>query len=75
LEELTLSEMKENQTAILYRFTDLGVESKLLSMGVLPKSQIRIKRRNALGNTFIILVNERLRIALRKKEAECIILR
>ncbi len=75
MNELVLSNMREDQTAILLGFTDLGVESKLLSMGVLPQSMIRLKRRNALGNTFIILVNERVRIALRKKEAECIILK
>lgn len=73
--ERILSQLPVKSKGILVRFTDDQLGSKLMSMGVLPQSVVKVVNKSPFGNTYIILVNERQRIALRKREAEHIIIK
>ena len=50
------------------------IAGKLMAMGILPHAQIEMVRRNALGQTLIYRINSRFKIALRKDEAQTIII-
>jgi Fe2+ transport system protein FeoA len=67
------NELRPNETSRILRFEDMVIAGKLMSMGILPHAQIEMVRRNALGHTLIFRINSRFKIALRKDEAETII--
>jgi len=62
-----------NETSRILRFEDMIIAGKLMSMGILPNAQIELVRRNALGRTLIFRINNRFKIALRRDEAQTII--
>lgn len=66
-------ELLPNQSARILRFEDLIIAGKLMSMGILPQANIELVRRNALGHTLIFRINSRFKIALRRDEAQTII--
>lgn len=66
-------ELLPNQSARILRFEDLIIAGKLMSMGILPQANIELVRRNALGYTLIFRINSRFKIALRRDEAQTII--
>ncbi len=68
------SELHPNETSHILRFEDMIIAGKLMSMGILPHAQIEMVRRNALGQTLIYRINSRFKIALRKDEAQTIII-
>ncbi len=68
------SELLPNETSRIVRFEDMVIAGKLMSMGILPHAQIEMVRRNALGQTLIFRINSRFKIALRRDEAETIII-
>ena len=63
-----------NESSRIIRFEDMIIAGKLMSMGILPNAQIQLVRRNALGNTLIFRINNRFKIALRRDEAQTIII-
>lgn len=65
--------MRPGQTGTIVRFSDMVVAGKMMAMGILPEARIDLIRRNALGYTLIFRVNARFKIALRKDEAETIL--
>lgn len=67
-------ELLPNQSARILRFEDMVIAGKLMSMGILPHAQIEMVRRNALGHTLIFRINSRFKIALRRDEAQTIII-
>jgi Fe2+ transport system protein FeoA len=67
------SELLPNQSSSIIRFEDMIIAGKLMSMGILPQARIEMVRRNALGQTLIYRINSRFKIALRKDEAQTII--
>ena len=67
------SELLPNQSSSIIRFEDMIIAGKLMSMGILPHARIEMVRRNALGQTLIYRINSRFKIALRKDEAQTII--
>lgn len=67
------NELHPNETSRIVRFEDVIIAGKLMSMGILPNAQIEMVRRNALGQTLIFRINSRFKIALRKDEAQTII--
>lgn len=69
-----LAELKNKEEGILLRFEDERLAVKLMAMGVLPGSRLRVIRKNASGNTLYIRVDQ-MHLAIRKTEAECIILK
>lgn len=68
------SELHPNETSRIIRFEDMIIAGKLMSMGILPQAQIEMVRRNALGRTLIYRINSRFKIALRRDEAQMIII-
>ena len=68
------SEMKEKQEGLLEKFEDDQLAVKMMAMGILPGSHLTVIRKNAFGNTFYVRVDQ-MRLAIRKKEAECIVLK
>ena len=66
-------ELHVNEASRIVRFEDMVIAGKLMSMGILPHAEIEMVRRNALGNTLIFRINSRFKIALRKDEAQTII--
>jgi Fe2+ transport system protein FeoA len=66
-------QLHPNETSRIIRFEDMVIAGKLMSMGILPHAQIEMVRRNALGQTLIFRINSRFKIALRKDEAQTII--
>ncbi|MBK7406815.1 MAG: ferrous iron transport protein A [Saprospirales bacterium] len=69
-----LAELKEKEEGILLRFEDERLAVKLMAMGVLPGSRLQVIRKNGSGNTLYIRVDQ-MHLAIRKTEAECIILK
>ena len=68
------SELHPNETSRIIRFEDMIIAGKLMSMGILPQAQIEMVRRNAMGRTLIYRINSRFKIALRRDEAQMIII-
>lgn len=68
------SELQPNESGRIIRFEDLIIAGKLMAMGILPHAEIEMVRRNALGQTLIYRINSRFKIALRKDEAQTIII-
>ena len=62
-----------NESSRILRFEDMIIAGKLMAMGILPNAQIQLVRRNALGHTLIFRINNRFKIALRRDEAQTII--
>lgn len=67
------SALLPNESSRIIRFEDMVIAGKLMSMGILPNAQIEMVRRNALGHTLIFRINNRFKIALRRDEAQTII--
>ena len=63
------SELHPNETSHIIRFEDMIIAGKLMAMGILPHAQIEMVRR-----TLIYRINSRFKIALRKDEAQTIII-
>lgn len=68
------ADLHPNETSHIVRFEDMIIAGKLMSMGILPHAQIEMVRRNALGQTLIFRINSRFKIALRRDEAQTIII-
>ena len=64
--------MNSRESSRIVRFEDSFIAGKLMSMGILPQAQIELVRRNALGYTFVYRINSRFKIALRRDEAQTI---
>lgn len=71
---MRLADLKENEEGVLVHFEDERLAVKLMAMGVLPGSQLKVLRKNNSGNTLYIRV-DRMHLAIRKTEAECIVLK
>jgi Fe2+ transport system protein FeoA len=69
----TAHQLLPHESGRIIRFEDLIIAGKLMSMGILPHAQIELVRRNALGHTLIFRINSRFKIALRRDEAQTII--
>jgi Fe2+ transport system protein FeoA len=67
-------DMVPYESGYILRFEDSMIAGKLMAMGILPKAQIELIRRNALGYTFVYRINSRFKIALRRDEAKTIML-
>lgn len=63
------------QIGTIVQFTDERLASKLLSMGILPGSQLELVRRAPLGGGWYVKVENRQYVALRKQELACIVMK
>ncbi|MCB0631036.1 MAG: FeoA family protein [Saprospiraceae bacterium] len=57
---------------IISHFTDDQVAGKLMSMGVLPGSEIRLIRKAPFGGGWYVQIDRQI-LALRKDELDCIV--
>ncbi|MCB0618719.1 MAG: ferrous iron transport protein A [Saprospiraceae bacterium] len=71
---MLLQELNEGQEGAIDHFLNEELAVKLMAMGVLPGSRVRVVRRAGAGNTLYIKVDQ-LHLAIRKKEAACIVLK
>lgn len=69
-----LSKIRPGKSGAIASFTDSKMATKLMAMGLLPGSLVKLIRKTPLGNTFYVKANDHFYIALRKQEAACIIL-
>ena len=67
-----LSELKEGARGIIVDFKDEIISSRLMTMGILPGSQIELIRKAPLQGGFYIK-SDKQRIALRSAEAASIL--
>lgn len=56
-------------------FTNDVVANKLMSMGLLPGSTLRLLRKTFMGGTYYVKANNDFYLALRKNEAACILVK
>lgn len=66
-------ELRQKESALILRFEDIRIAGKLMAMGIMPQARIEMVRRNALGQTLVFRINNRFKIALRKDEAQTIL--
>jgi ferrous iron transport protein A len=71
---MRLADMNLEDEGILAHFEDERLAVKLMAMGVLPGSRVRLIRKDISGKTLYVRVDQ-MRLAIRKTEAECIVLR
>lgn len=69
----TISDLKENESALTIAFADPALAGKLTSMGVLPGARIELVRPAPFGQAYYIKVDG-IRLALREEEAASILL-
>jgi ferrous iron transport protein A len=69
----TVSDLVVGEKAIIFGFTDSELTVKLLEMGCLPGTEITLKSIAPLGDPISISVLG-YQLALRKEEANCILL-
>jgi ferrous iron transport protein A len=67
-----LHQLASGETAIIQEFADLGLASRLISMGVLPGQEIKMVRHSFTGASCIVQLKA-LTLALRQSEAAGII--
>jgi ferrous iron transport protein A len=70
--ESSLSALKIGEAAYIKDCQDKNYACKLLTLGLLPKTQVSIVRRAPIGGALYVKLNGH-QIAIRKKEADAII--
>ncbi len=70
--DISLSSLKIGEVAYIKDCIDNKFACKLLTLGLLPKTQVSIVRKAPLGGALYVKLNGH-QIAIRKKEAEAII--
>lgn len=68
-----LKSLKNGQAGKVSGFSDERVATKLMAMGVLPGSEIRIVRKAPFGGAYIVSIDN-IQLALRNNEVESILL-
>ena len=66
--------LEDLQEGIISHITNDTLAVKLLSMGIAPGKKIKIIRKAPFNGGFYVEVDDRQRIAIRKEEAQCIML-
>lgn len=68
-----LSTLKPGNSATVHSFLDEETACKMISMGILPGSKIKLVRKAPFGGAMYIKSDNQ-QFAIRNKEAECIVL-
>ncbi len=69
---ITVTALKENECGRVLRFNDDQLAGKLLSMGILPGSLLKVKRIAPLSGGYVLKIDGH-SLALRLQEAESIV--
>ncbi|CAG5069442.1 hypothetical protein DYBT9623_02178 [Dyadobacter sp. CECT 9623] len=70
----TVSQLRKGETGIIKSFTDSALSLKLLEMGCLPGSEVRLDAIAPLGDPICISVSGQYSLSLRLNEASVIVL-
>jgi len=70
----TLNQLQLGEQGIIDTFSDEQAGCKLMTMGILPGSKVKIVRKSPLGGAIYLKMNHQ-QFAIRNKEAECIMLK
>ena len=70
--ELSLNDLKKGEIGFIKYCTDNKYACKLLTLGLLPKSQVYIVRKAPIGGALYLKLNGH-QVAVREKEAKAII--
>ena len=70
----TLNQLEQGKSGVIAKFSDEQAGCKLMTMGILPGSEVKVVRKAPLGGA-IYLKTAHQQFAIRNKEAECIVLR
>lgn len=70
----TASEMANEQTGTIQRFTNEELATKLLDIGIKPGARLRLIRRSPFGGCWYVKVDRQC-VALRKLELDCIVIK
>jgi Fe2+ transport system protein FeoA len=73
-QEQPLSSTPQGVVGKVSHFNDPGIGSKLMAMGVLPDSQVRVVRKSPFGGDCYVKVDNFF-LALRREEADSIMLK
>ena len=65
---------RAGQSGVIERFTNEGLQGKLLDIGVRPGSRLWVIRKSPFGGSWYVKI-DRQRLALRKKELACILVK
>lgn len=68
----TITDLRPFESAKAISFTDTALACKLTSMGLLPGTKIQFVRESPLGDAVYIKIDDGLRMALRKEEANSV---
>ena len=66
-----LSQLNPGDSGIVERIDNVDASTRLLTLGILPASKIKLIRKSPLGDCFYIKVRQQA-IAIRESEAEAI---
>ncbi len=69
----TLSALKNRESGTIHSFSDEATACKLMSMGILPGSKVKLIRKAPFGGAVYIKADNQ-QFAIRNAEAACIIL-
>jgi ferrous iron transport protein A len=70
----TVADLKEGENGVISEFLDSKLALKLLEMGCLPGTRIKLHHKAPLGCPYCISVDEDYELSLRKSEADTIVI-
>jgi len=70
----TLNHLQLGERGTIATFSDEQAGCKLMTMGILPGSEVKIVRKSPLGGAIYLKMDHQ-QFAIRNKEAECIMLK
>lgn len=73
-QEMTVADLKEGEKGKIASFQDTKLALKLLEMGCLPGTVIKLDHKAPLGCPYCITVGDNYQLSLRKSEAITILL-
>lgn len=71
----TIADLKKGDVAIIESFTDIELSLKLIEMGCLPGSKVRLDAIAPFGDPLCVLLDGQYCLSLRKNEAHTVLLR
>jgi len=70
---IALSSLKPGKSATIHSFSDEETACKMMSMGILPGSAVKLIRKAPFGGAVYIKADNQ-QFAIRNTEAECVVL-
>ncbi len=69
-----LNSLAPGKSAIIHSFSDEATACKMMSMGILPGSKVKLIRKAPFGGAIYIKADNQ-QFAIRNNEAECVVLK